>query len=99
MKFAKLLFAAMLCTSAASAADLAKAFVDLHKQGLETLLDLHEKVLDDHQRLLLNKELQTRERYMTREQKERYYRHPSEHRAKGKGHGREHAPGQQKKHH
>jgi hypothetical protein len=99
MKFATLLFAAILCASASSATDLRKAFVDLHKQSLETLLNLHEKVLDDHQRILLGKELQSRERYMTYEQKERYHRHPSEHRAKGKGHGRKHAPGQQKKHH
>jgi hypothetical protein len=99
MKFVTLLFAVMLYASAASATNLLNAFVDLHKQGLETLLELHEKVLNDHQRILLGKELQTRERYMTYEQKERYHRHHSDNRAMGKGHGREHAPGQQKKHH
>lgn len=98
MKFSKLLLAAFLCTSAASALDLRQAFADLHKQKIETLLNLHEKVLSDHQRLLLNQELQTRERHMTYEQKHRYYSHPSQNRAKGKGHGRKHAPGQRKKH-
>jgi hypothetical protein len=99
MKLANLLLTAMLCTSAASAIDLRKAFVDLHKKPVEMLLDLNEKVLDSHQRLLLDKELKARESRMTYKQKERYYRHPSEHRAQGKGHGRKHAPGQQKKHH
>ena len=99
MKFVTLLFVVMLCSSAASATDLLKAFVDLHKQSLSTLLELHEKVLDDHQRILLGKELQTRERYMTYEQKERYHRHSSDNRARGKGYGLEHAPGQKKKHH
>jgi hypothetical protein len=99
MKLQKLLFAVLLCVSAASAADLGKVFLDLHKQSIETLLNVHEKVLSDHQRLLLNKELQTRERHMTYEQKNRFYGHPSQNRAKGKAYGKKHAPGQLKKHH
>lgn len=99
MKLVNLLLAVMLCASAASALDLRKAFVDLHKQPVEMLLDLNEKVLDSHQRLLLDRELKVRESRMTYKQKERYYNHPSQNRAQGKGYGKKHAPGQQKKKH
>ncbi len=99
MKLVNLLLAAMLCASAASAIDLRKAFVDLHKKPVEMLLDLNEKVLDSHQRLLLDKELKMRESRMTSAQKQRYYRHPSENRAQGKAYGKKHAPGQLKKKH
>lgn len=99
MRLVNLMLAAMLCASAASALDLRKAFIDLHKQPVEMLLDLNEKVLDSHQRLLLDRELKVRESRMTYKQKERYHRHPSENRAKGKGHGKKYAPGQLKKHH
>lgn len=95
MKYKTTLLGLLFAATTASAVDLREAFHDLHKQSINTLLNIHEKVLSDSQRLLLNKELQVREREMNREQRERLYAHPSYH---GKGHGREHAPGQQKQH-
>jgi len=88
----------LLLATTASAIDLREAFLDLHKQNVETLLNIQEKVLTDAQRLLLNKELQVREQEMNRDQRERLYAHPSYNRGKGHAYGHEDAPGQQKKH-
>jgi hypothetical protein len=94
MNYKTTLLGLLLAVTTASAVDLREAFHDLHKQSVDTLLNIHEKVLSDSQRLLLNKELQVREREMNREQRERLYAHPSYH---GNAYGHDHAPGQQKK--
>ena len=94
MKYLTALLGLTLLATSASAIDLREAFHDLHKQNVETLLNIHEKVLTDTQRVLLNKELDLREREMTGQQRERYRAK----RANGHAYGREHAPGQQKKH-
>ncbi len=104
MKNILLLVSALFITSSLYGGDLASALIDLHKQKTDTLLKLHERVMSDHERLLLSTELQKRERTMTEVQRRQYKSHPSHNRAegkgksKGKGHGREDAPGQKKKH-